>query len=154
MAGWALTDGCPGTAGCGNRKWFDHMRCYRTLHLANAQVPAWPCEHLSLLTYLVKGITGNLPTLSDHDNHLFMIKPLNSLPRLKLPIQKRQNRLFLDFIKPGISPFIDSVRHMDNMLEPKLFHCGYGFTASDASFAMYQPNCVFIQFVQVLAKSQ
>ena len=40
--------------------------------LAGAQVPAWPCEHFYLLTKPVEGITGNLPTLSDHDNHLYI----------------------------------------------------------------------------------
>ncbi len=40
--------------------------------LAGAHVPAWPCEHFYLLTKPVEGITGNLPTLPDHDNHLYI----------------------------------------------------------------------------------
>ena len=40
--------------------------------MAGAQVPVWPCEHFYLLTKAVEGITGNLPTLSDHDGHLYI----------------------------------------------------------------------------------
>lgn len=40
--------------------------------LAGAQVPVWPCEHFYLLTKPVEGIAGNLPTLSDHDSHLYI----------------------------------------------------------------------------------
>lgn len=40
--------------------------------MAGAEVPLWPCEHFCLLTKPVKGITGNTPTLSDHDNHLYI----------------------------------------------------------------------------------
>ncbi|MDJ0944831.1 MAG: FAD-dependent oxidoreductase [Kiloniellales bacterium] len=40
--------------------------------LAGAQVPLWPCEHFYLLTRPVEGIEGNLPTLSDHDSHLYL----------------------------------------------------------------------------------
>ena len=40
--------------------------------MAGAEVPAWPCEHFYLLTKPVEGITGNLPTLSDHDRHLYI----------------------------------------------------------------------------------
>ncbi|MCP4332513.1 MAG: FAD-dependent oxidoreductase, partial [Gammaproteobacteria bacterium] len=40
--------------------------------LAGADIPIWPCEHFYLLTNPVEGITGNLPTLSDHDNHLYI----------------------------------------------------------------------------------
>ena len=40
--------------------------------MAGAEVPAWPCEHFYLLTKPVDGITGNLPTLSDHDLHLYI----------------------------------------------------------------------------------
>ncbi|MGC6484554.1 MAG: GcvT family protein [Candidatus Puniceispirillales bacterium] len=40
--------------------------------MAGAEVPAWPCEHFYLLTKPVEGITGNLPTLSDHDLHLYI----------------------------------------------------------------------------------
>lgn len=41
-------------------------------HMAGAEVPLWPCEHFYLLTKPVEGITGNIPTLSDHDNHLYI----------------------------------------------------------------------------------
>ena len=40
--------------------------------MAGAQVPLWPCEHFYLLTKPVEGITGNMPTLSDHDSHLYI----------------------------------------------------------------------------------
>ncbi|MEM7073884.1 MAG: FAD-dependent oxidoreductase [Pseudomonadota bacterium] len=40
--------------------------------MANADVPLWPCEHFYLLTKPVDGITGNMPTLSDHDNYLYI----------------------------------------------------------------------------------
>lgn len=39
---------------------------------AGAEVPVWPCEHFYLLTKPVDGITGNVPTLSDHDSHLYI----------------------------------------------------------------------------------
>ena len=37
-----------------------------------AEVPAWPCEHFYLLTRPVQGLSGNVPTLSDHDGHLYV----------------------------------------------------------------------------------
>ncbi|MEL6278244.1 MAG: FAD-dependent oxidoreductase [Pseudomonadota bacterium] len=40
--------------------------------MGGAKVPVWPCEHFYLLTKPVDGITGNLPTLSDHDGHLYI----------------------------------------------------------------------------------
>lgn len=40
--------------------------------LADVEVPVWPCEHFYLLTRPVDGIQGNLPTLSDHDSHLYI----------------------------------------------------------------------------------
>jgi len=40
--------------------------------MADAQVPLLACEHFYLLTKPVAGITGNLPTLSDHDNYLYI----------------------------------------------------------------------------------
>ncbi|MEM8729248.1 MAG: FAD-dependent oxidoreductase [Pseudomonadota bacterium] len=40
--------------------------------MAGAEVPLWPCEHFYLLTKPVEGITGNMPTLSDHDNYLYI----------------------------------------------------------------------------------
>lgn len=39
--------------------------------LAGAEVPLYPCEHFYLLTKPFEGISGNLPTLSDHDSHLY-----------------------------------------------------------------------------------
>ena len=40
--------------------------------MAGVSVPVWPCEHFYLLTKPVPGIDGNLPTLSDHDAHLYI----------------------------------------------------------------------------------
>ena len=40
--------------------------------LADVNVPVWPCEHFYLLTKPISGIVGNLPTLSDHDSHLYI----------------------------------------------------------------------------------
>jgi len=40
--------------------------------MAGAEVPALACEHFYLLTKPIDGITGNMPTLSDHDNHLYI----------------------------------------------------------------------------------
>ena len=40
--------------------------------MAGAGVPLWPCEHFYLLTKPIAGITGNMPTLSDHDSHLYI----------------------------------------------------------------------------------
>ena len=40
--------------------------------LAGVDIPIWPCEHFYLLTNPVDGISGNLPTLSDHDSHLYI----------------------------------------------------------------------------------
>ena len=36
------------------------------------KIPLWPCEHFYLLTKPIEGISGNLPTLSDHDGHLYI----------------------------------------------------------------------------------
>ncbi|MCC0015172.1 MAG: FAD-dependent oxidoreductase [Rhodobiaceae bacterium] len=40
--------------------------------MAGAAVPVWPCEHFYLLTKPVEGIAGNVPSLSDHDGHLYI----------------------------------------------------------------------------------
>ena len=40
--------------------------------MADAEIPALACEHFYLLTKPIEGITGNMPTLSDHDNHLYI----------------------------------------------------------------------------------
>lgn len=40
--------------------------------MAGAEVPALACEHFYLLTKPIDGIQGNTPTLSDHDNHLYI----------------------------------------------------------------------------------
>ena len=40
--------------------------------MAGARVPLLACEHFYLLTRPVDGIAGNLPTLSDHDRHLYI----------------------------------------------------------------------------------
>lgn len=43
-----------------------------TAAMAGADVPALACEHFYLLTKPIEGIEGNMPTLSDHDNHLYI----------------------------------------------------------------------------------
>lgn len=40
--------------------------------LAGTTIPVQACEHFYLLTKPVEGITGHLPTLSDHDGHLYI----------------------------------------------------------------------------------
>ena len=40
--------------------------------MAGAEVPALACEHFYLLTKPIDGIAGNMPTLSDHDSHLYI----------------------------------------------------------------------------------
>jgi len=40
--------------------------------MAGVQIPVWPCEHFYLLTKPIAGISGNMPTLSDHDSHLYI----------------------------------------------------------------------------------
>lgn len=40
--------------------------------MAGADVPALACEHFYLLTKPIDGIVGNMPTLSDHDSHLYI----------------------------------------------------------------------------------
>ena len=40
--------------------------------MAGVEVPVWPCEHFYLLTRPIDGIFGNMPTLSDHDRHLYI----------------------------------------------------------------------------------
>lgn len=40
--------------------------------MAGAEVPALACEHFYMLTKPIDGIQGNLPTLSDHDSHLYI----------------------------------------------------------------------------------
>lgn len=40
--------------------------------MGGASAPLWPCEHFYLLTGPVEGVSGNLPTLSDHDSHLYI----------------------------------------------------------------------------------
>ena len=44
----------------------------RVASMAGVVAPVWPCEHYYLLTKPVDGITGNMPTLSDHDAHLYI----------------------------------------------------------------------------------
>ena len=39
---------------------------------AGLSAPIWPCEHFYLLTKPVEGIEGTVPTLSDHDHHLYI----------------------------------------------------------------------------------
>ena len=40
--------------------------------LAGVAAPLLPCEHFYLLTKPIAGIDGHLPTLSDHDSHLYI----------------------------------------------------------------------------------
>jgi len=40
--------------------------------MAGVDVPVWPCEHFYLLTKPIEGLNGNVPTLSDHDSHLYI----------------------------------------------------------------------------------
>ncbi|MBH68275.1 MAG: FAD-dependent oxidoreductase [Rhodospirillaceae bacterium] len=40
--------------------------------MAGVEAPIWPCEHFYLLTKPIDGLVGNLPTLSDHDGHLYI----------------------------------------------------------------------------------
>ena len=40
--------------------------------MAGVEVPVWPCEHFYLLTRPIDGIEGNVPSLSDHDGHLYI----------------------------------------------------------------------------------
>ena len=40
--------------------------------MAGVDVPVWSCEHFYLLTKPVPGIIGNMPSLSDHDAHLYI----------------------------------------------------------------------------------
>lgn len=40
--------------------------------MAGANVPLLACEHFYLLTKPIEGITGNMPTLSDHDGRLYI----------------------------------------------------------------------------------
>ena len=40
--------------------------------MAGTIAPVWPCEHFYLLTKPIEGITGNVPSLSDHDSHLYI----------------------------------------------------------------------------------
>lgn len=40
--------------------------------MAGVSAPVWPCEHFYLLTKPVPGAETHLPTLSDHDGHLYI----------------------------------------------------------------------------------
>jgi len=40
--------------------------------MAGADAPLWPCEHFYLLTKPIDGLVGNVPSLSDHDSHLYI----------------------------------------------------------------------------------
>ena len=44
----------------------------KTAQMAGVDIPVWACEHFYLLTKPIEGISGNLPTLSDHDSHLYI----------------------------------------------------------------------------------
>ena len=38
----------------------------------SVDIPVWPCEHFYLLTAGLEAVKENLPTLSDHDSHLYI----------------------------------------------------------------------------------
>jgi glycine cleavage system aminomethyltransferase T/glycine/D-amino acid oxidase-like deaminating enzyme len=40
--------------------------------MGGVSVPVWSCEHFYLMTHAIAEIKENLPTLSDHDSHLYM----------------------------------------------------------------------------------
>ena len=44
----------------------------RLAAMGGSVAPLYPCEHFYLLTNPVAGIEGNMPTLSDHDAHLYI----------------------------------------------------------------------------------
>ena len=44
----------------------------RVAAMAGVAVPVWPCEHFYLLTEPIDGIVGNVPSLSNHDAHLYI----------------------------------------------------------------------------------
>ena len=44
----------------------------RVAAMAGVEAPVWPCEHFYLITKPIEGVAGNLPTLSDHDGHLYI----------------------------------------------------------------------------------
>ena len=44
----------------------------RVAAMAGVEAPVWPCEHYYLLTEPIEGIVGNIPSLSDHDGHLYI----------------------------------------------------------------------------------
>ena len=44
----------------------------RMAAMAGVDIPVWACEHFYLLTKPVSGLNTNLPTLSDHDSHLYI----------------------------------------------------------------------------------
>ncbi len=61
-----------GTIGCHAVAVCSGLWSRKTAGLAGVGAPVWPCEHFYLLTKPVEGITGNMPTLSDHDSHLYI----------------------------------------------------------------------------------
>lgn len=61
-----------GTIGCDSIALCTGLWSRKAAAMAGAEVPVWPCEHFYLLTKPVAGAEGNLPTLSDHDGHLYI----------------------------------------------------------------------------------
>ena len=59
--------------------------------MGGSEVPVWPCEHFYLLTKPIEGISGNLPTLSDHDGHLY--------------IRDDSGGLLVGFLNPWVNQF-------------------------------------------------
>jgi glycine cleavage system T protein len=61
-----------GTIRCGAVALCAGLWSRRLATMARVDVPVWSCEHFYLLTKPIDGISGNLPTLSDHDSHLYI----------------------------------------------------------------------------------
>ncbi len=61
-----------GSVGCDSLAICTGLWSRKLAAMAAATVPVWPCEHFYLLTKPVAGLTGNVPSLSDHDGHLYI----------------------------------------------------------------------------------
>ncbi len=61
-----------GTIGCNAIALCTGLWSREAATMAGCEAPVWPCEHFYLLTKAVPGAEGNLPTLSDHDGHLYI----------------------------------------------------------------------------------
>ena len=61
-----------GTVRCGAIALCTGLWSRKAAAMAGVEVPVWPCEHFYLLTEPIDGIEGNVPSLSDHDGHLYI----------------------------------------------------------------------------------